>query len=224
MPAVRPAMVNRETDFVLPKKLWSTWIPENGSRAIIRALSASEEAALENRAAELRAGLVAMQREQRDDARAALHGMLGGFRSLRQAGEDAETAVEVLLAVLREFPAWAIEDACLRIAQRRADCDPPLDPRWAPSDGQIYEIVDRIVKHYRTTLTATQALLAAPVEVPQEPRPSRAEIEAKLGRKIGDPPAAPEIDGKHAMRVAAELAERKARRDAESTGPPASAA
>lgn len=175
---------------------------------------ARERSALEARAAELSAGLRAFEREEREVVRSTLHAMLGGFRSLRESGEDAETAVEILLAVLREFPTWAIEEACMRIAQHKADADPPLDPRWAPSDAQIYQIVADLVQPHRQTLQRVQALLSAPVEIPQpQERISRAEIEAKLGREIKERQQFE--DGGYAARVAADLAARKAARQAQ---------
>lgn len=155
-----------------------------------------------------------MQEDERDRARAALHALLGGYRSLRESGEDAQTAVEVLLAVLREFPVWAIEEACLRIAQNRVDTKPPLDPRWAPSNTQIYQIVAEMVRHFRARLVSATALLTAPVEEPVAVHPERSQVESALGRTIGDRPQRDvhdEIDGQHANRVAADIAARKAR-------------
>lgn len=184
-----------------------------------------EKAIIQKRNTDLEGGLIPFMPEQRDEVRSALHAMLGGFRSLRETGDDAETAVEVLLAVLREFPAWAIDETCLRIAQCDIAIDPPLDRRWAPSDAQIHACVTAIIRPYRDTLRAARALLAAQVATPEPQRPSRAEIEAKLGRSIGE--AQSVNDGKHAQRVAADLAARKALHESapppsqeESTGPP----
>lgn len=223
---MRPKLLDRETDFELPRKLWENWIPANGKRSIVREFTDAERAAVQRRHTELSQGLEPYLPQQRDRIRAPLHAMLGGFRSLRESGEDAETAVEVLLAVLRDFPAWAIEEACMRIARRDIDIDPPLDRRWAPSDSQIYAVVTAIVQPFRKALATAQALLDAPVALPPAPRPSRAEIEAKLGRSVSDrsasasaTPAPAEIsDGKHAQRVMEDLKRRKALAEANSQG------
>lgn len=217
-PAVRPKLLDREVDIELPRKLWDNWIPSRGKRAIVRAFTDAERGGLQKRHAELTRGLEPFLPQQRDRIRAPLHAMLGGFRSLRESGEDAETAVEVLLAVLRDFPAWAIEEACMRIARRDIDIDPPLDRRWAPSDSQIYAVVSAIVQPFRKALATAQALLDAPVALPPAPRPSRVEIETKLGRAVSDrsavattTPVPTEIgDGKHAQRVMEDLKRRKA--------------
>jgi hypothetical protein len=221
---VRPKILDREADFDLPRKLWENWIPTNGKRGIVRAFTESERGCVQRRLAELTSGLAPFLPEQRGQIRAPLHAMLGGFRSLRESGEDAETAVEVLLAVLRDFPAWAIEEACIRIARQDIDIDPALDRRWAPSDSQIYAAVSAIVQPYRKALATAQALLDAPVALPPAPRPSRAEIEAKLGRAVSDrsavaatTPVPTEIgDGKHAQRVMEDLRRRKALAEASS--------
>lgn len=215
---MRPKVLDREADIDLPRKLWENWIPANGKRAIVRAFTDAERGCVQRRHAELTHGLEPFLPQQRDRIRAPVHAMLGGFRSLRESGEDAETAVEVLLAVLRDFPAWAIEEACIRIARRDIDIDPPLDRRWAPSDSQIYAVVSAIVQPFRKALATAQALLDAPVALPPAPRPSRAEIETTLGRAVSDrsavvtaPPVPAEIgDGKHAQRVMEDLRRRKA--------------
>lgn len=221
---MRPKLLDREADHDLPRKLWENWIPANGKRAIVRAFTDAELAAVQRRHTELSRGLEPFLPQQRDRIRAPLHAMLGGFRSLRESGQDAETAVEVLLAVLRDFPAWAIEEACIRIARHDIDIDPPLDRRWAPSDSQIYAVVTAIVQPFRKALATAQALLDAPVALPPAPRPSRAEIEAKLGRGVNDRAASAaavptEIgDGKHAQRVMEDLKRRKALAEASSQG------
>jgi hypothetical protein len=218
-PAVRPKLLDQEADFELPRKLWERWIPAKGKRAIVRAFTDAERDCVQRRYAELTRGLEPFLPQQRDRIRAPLHAMLGGFRSLRESGEDAETAVEVLLAVLRDFPAWAIEEACIRIARRDIEIDPPLDRRWAPSDSQIYAAVSAIVQPFRKALTTAQALLDAPVALPPAPsraEPSRDRIEAPSRPQR---PVPAEIgDGKHAQRVMEDLRRRKALAEANSQG------
>lgn len=136
--------------------------------------------------------------------------MFGGFRSMRQEGDAAEGIVMVTASVLREFPVWAIEKACIRIARNQAG----LDPRYPPHDTQVYMVVAEVVREFRETLKTVEALLFAPVEKPlplPHPKPRSAEYQPL---PVGADPNAPlqmPPDGKHAARVAAELAERKAR-------------
>jgi hypothetical protein len=186
--AERPALVVPEADSEIPSKVWSAWIPNIGKREITRVLTEGERKTLELRENTLRAGLAPDIDSQADNARSALHAMLGGFRSLRERDQDAEAAVEVLLAVLRDFPVWAIEEGCLRIAQRRTGLHDPPSERWPPSDAQIHAVVSKVVEPYRETLAKTQALLAAPVEeLPAiTARPTRTALESKLGRAIAD--------------------------------------
>lgn len=197
--------------------MWSNWIPDHGAREIVRALTPTNRAALQHRAAELINGLRPFTAAEANEVDAALHGMLSGFRALaRQEGEYADASVEVLRAVLREFPPWAIIEGCLQIARGKV---PDLDHRYAPNDVQVCDVVAAIVAPARENLDNAMALLRAPVETPEPPRPAREEIEAKLGRPIGERPMKPmpkpwEGDGKHALRVAADLEARRRRREA----------
>jgi hypothetical protein len=180
-----------------------------GPRSIVRELTHTERATLQRRQYALQCGLLAFQGQERDQVRGALHAMLGGFRSLRERDDNAETSVEVLLAVLRDFPAWAVEEACLRIAQQRTEIDPPLDPRWPPNDGQVHALVAAVVAPYRQNLTTASALLAAPVEQPAPPPvPPQHDWHIWFWRMNNN-----RGDGQHAARVAEELAARKARRE-----------
>jgi hypothetical protein len=83
---------------------------------------------------------------------------------------------------------------------------------------QVCDVVAAIVSSARENLDNTMALLRAPVEEPERPRPTQAELEAKLGRPIGQRPRKPipapwEGDGRHAERVAADLEARRRRRE-----------
>jgi hypothetical protein len=143
---------------------------------------------------------------------AELAAMLSGFRANRQQGEDGEAMVEVTRRVLREFPAWAISRACLLIATNQAEVDGKrLDRRFAPNDTEIHAVVSAVVKMRREALASAQALLGAPVASKPEPAGPRLiqhdwhVFDWHKFTRIGD--------GKHAQRVAADLAARKARRE-----------
>lgn len=217
LPAARPPLVNVEADSKIPLRVWANWIPVHGHRPLVRALTEDEHSIVARRARELDEGLKPFQEGEKDRVRAALHAMLGGFRSLKARDENAEASVEVLLCVLRDFPAWAIDAAAMRIAKREAG----LDPRWPPNDAEIHAVVSAVVEPYIGVRDRLQSLLAAPVEKPQpierpQPQHDWHVFKWRQYQFVGD--------GKHAARVLAELAERKARNDQRTaTGPPAAA-
>lgn len=211
-----PRYFDRRCDVEL-QRLFSAWIPDDGARAVRRALTGEERGALMARERELAGALHPYLPGERDAVEAQLAGMFTGFRSMRQQGEDAEGIVATTAAVLQPFPVWAIAKACMKIARREAG----LDPRFAPNDTEIFGVVDAIVKDYRKTLATVEALLIAPVEgepraLPAPPPIDPGELDAmrlRLQGKLTSGPAFEkrEPDGKHAERVAADLAARRKR-------------
>jgi hypothetical protein len=220
MPSGPPALLDKAADYEIPAKVWSNWKPAHSRREIVRTLNAGERAILQRRAYALECGLMPYAGGDRDGIKASLLAMFSGFRSLRQEGEDIIATAEITCIVLRDFPAWAIEQACLRIARHESGIEEiDSSPKWAPSDVLVYDAVKAVVVPYRKALDSAQSLLSAPVEQPEDARPTRAEVEAKLGRPITDrkvveavePPQ--KYDGKHAQRIAADLAARKVRNE-----------
>jgi hypothetical protein len=189
-----PVRFDKLVDYELPRRM-ICFRPTTGPFEIRREMRPDERAAAEARAAALEIALLPHGDSARSEIEAAIAGMLSGFRSMRQGEDDAATAVAITRAVLREFPAWAILQGCLKIARRETRCD----PRFAPNDAEIVEVVRSIVKPYREAFDAASALLVAVV---QDARPVAA-VPRELP-KIGD--------GKHGERVAADLERRKAER------------
>jgi hypothetical protein len=216
-----PVWVDKETDIEIPRAIFENWIPVHGPRAIVRALTPTEHAKVDSRAVALENALKPFGDEDRHAVRASINGLFSGFRSMRQQGDDARAVVDVTVAVLREFPAWAITQACGRIVRG----DTELDRRFAPNDTELYDVVASIVKMYRDAHKTAVALLSAPIAAPlptptAKSRPSADEIEAKLGRPlIGRPPSGQMAsvplpgDGNHAKRIAEDLARRRARNE-----------
>ena len=133
------------------------------------------------------------------------NGMFGGFRAMRQRGEDALATLEVLTSVLSEFPAWAIIRGCIQIAREKH--------KWAPNDGEIYDAVKTIVKLYETHCWQALALLDAPVEASSKPVPTDSQSCPE------EQQASPNhCDGKHWNRIGADLQAREARKAAEGPG------
>ena len=218
---VRPQYWVREVDAELPARLWAHWIPNDGPRAIRRPLRADERVAIAARADAIKVGIVGFLASERVAVDRELSAMLGGFRSMRQQDDEVAAIVDNLLVVLREFPLWAIAQACLDIARGQAG----LDRRFPPNDSQIYEVVEKIVRPYRKQLAEHQALLIAPVEEPEPPReqkPERRDLDHRMLAAAYRPeilakrealrrPKPP--DNKHAARVAADLAQRRQGRE-----------
>jgi hypothetical protein len=203
-----PRYFVRETDIEM-RRLFSAVRVDGRPQTIVRELTRDEHRALTERATELRATLWPYVQGERDEIEASIAAMLGGFRSMRQSEDAAADIVAVTASILREFPAWAITKACVKIAQNEAG----LDPKWPPNDVQIHAIVSDIVREYRATLVNVEALLVAPVEYRTAlPAPSIAPNDV---RPTGIEPHAPLIerrpaDGNHALRVAADIAAKKA--------------
>lgn len=200
-PATRPALVDREADYTIPALVFTAWVPEHGLRPIRRALTDRERSIAQVRSRALTSGLRPLVPCEHNIVRSALHGMFGGFRSMRQTDDNAEMAVEVLLHVLREFPAWAIEEASIRIATNQTD----LSDVWPPNDAQIYAVVSGIVAPYRKALVTVNGILAAPIEPPpvkhvEPPLPTREEMAAQaalLAQQPQERAAKPAGDGNH---------------------------
>jgi hypothetical protein len=208
-----PALLERYTDYEL-RRLYSAWRPDRGPREIVRALEPGERAALAVRDATLRAGLAGYHPSERDRVKAQVGAMLGGFRSMRQTDVDVAGALEAAAAVLRAFPLWAITKGCLQIARGETD----LDRHWPPNDSEIHDVVARVVQPYRSTLEVIDGLLTATVR-PQPLPPPPVITPPNDVRPFGADPSAPLIeprqnDGQHAARVAAQLAAKRAEREA----------
>lgn len=201
-----PALFDRETDLALPRRLFATIIVDGRPREIVRALTGEERTQITVRRDTLRVGLAPFAPRDSDKVSSAIAAMLGGFRSMRQDGEDAEDLVAVTRFILREFPRWAIEEGCLLIAQGRAG----IDRRFPPNDAQIHAVVVEAVRLRRATLATMDALLTAPIEPPEARRP----LTQGRPRSTGLANGAPRDTG-HAARVLADIAARKAQQPIE---------
>ena len=123
--------------------------------------------------------------------------------------EDVEATLTIAAGVLRDFPAWGIERACLKIARHEVG----LDARYAPNDGQIADVVREVLRPYRQALEQASGLLAGSVEAgaaippPRSQRPSYEELVQRCridGLMIGE---SRHDDGERAKRQQAEQPE-----------------
>lgn len=143
--------------------------------------------------------------------------MFTGFRYMRLQGWSVSAAVGITLAVLREFPRWAIARGCMKIIRREAG----LDTRFSPNDSEIYAVVAGIMREHRSNLDMVRALLGAEVAERGTPRPKGPPQPAPRPPSGHLAPITPWRcgDGKHAQRVAAGLAVRRARNDGGEAAP-----
>jgi hypothetical protein len=206
-----PVLLDRECDIGLPRELFEPWIPDTGKRAIVRALTAEECAKIEARANALEDALKPFTKGDEHIVRATINGLFSGFRAMRQQHEDARAVVDVTLAVLREFPAWAIARACGKIVRGEAR----VDRRFAPNDGEIFDVVTGVVRPYRENLRQAEALLDAPLVEPPPLRPSGllSPIRPQPEKAPQRPPIGPLTKSRREA-LMADLAARKARNDA----------
>src|SRR5262249_35684538 len=115
------------------------------------------------------------------------------------------------MAVLREFPAWAITQACRKIV-----CgETILDRRFAPNDTEVFDVVADVVRRYRENLGQAKALLDAPVDEPLPREQSRglAPIRPRPEKALQRPQVEPMTESRR-QALMADLTARKARNDA----------
>ncbi len=190
-----PVRLDRECDIELPRQLFAGW----------------ERDKVEARAAALEDALKPFAATDQHAVRASINGLFSGYRSMRQQGDDARAIVDVTMAVLREFPAWAIAQACRKIICGQTK----LDRRFPPNDTELFDIVADVVRLYGENLMQAKALLDAPVEEPRFRGPSGPF--ASIGPRPEKARQRPEVESMTKSRreaLMADLAARKARNDA----------
>jgi len=133
-------------------------------------------------------------------------GMIGAFPVMQKY--DQTTALGMVgayLSTARERPHWAIVKAAAMIRSGNAG----LNPGFCPSEPEFNILVGRLVEPYLEALRRAERLLTAKIEPSAQPEPRLPEAKS---------PPATISDGKHASRVMAELAARKAHRGAPQLG------
>lgn len=183
---------------------------DKGVRLLNRMLTDDERALLVRRQHMLE---IAGTPATADESTFEIQKMLSGFPSFR-AGEAESAVIEVQYAsVLRQFPVWAIRDACAEISSGRLVADEvlSLNPAFPPSAEQVAIVTRREVRAMERELAEVQEVLAGRVE-DAVPRPSRAEIEAKLGRQPA--PRREPMTDQRCSNIAADLAIRRSRNEA----------
>jgi hypothetical protein len=133
------------------------WRPTTGPVELSRALTDVETSAVAARATALELALMPHDQDEREAVESALAAMFSGFRQMRQTGESVEATVAIARMVLREFPAWAIQEACLKIARGQAG----IDRRWPPNDAQLCELVSSLLFRRKRALDDARLLLSA---------------------------------------------------------------
>lgn len=213
-----PTLFDREADRVIPDRVLA-WIGSDGVAEIRRPLTDAERAALERRASDLHRALVPWSNADRRQLEGELALMLGGFATMQRLDEiAAKGLVAQYLQLTRDRPFWAVVQVCRKI--RIGDAGLPT--QYCPNEAEFNSVLRRVVSPYERQLLQARRVLEAKVQPPPPLKLTRTELEAKLGRPLPQTVASNEVkstpmpigDGKHAERVLADLAARKARREA----------
>lgn len=105
---------------------------------------------------------------ENDRVALAVLDMQNGFSSLRGDEEASAARVDSALRLLAEFPAWAIEKACMAIRRdgvyREVRGSMRFDRQWPPTDSELVDAVRRELRLYRDPYDRCVALLTATVE------------------------------------------------------------
>ena len=176
-----PVAFDRDVDQEIPRAVLTAWKPDGNARPLRRPLTVGEHGAVEARAAALDLALKPYGEDQQATVEMNLGAMFNGFRAMRQQDEDVDATLAIAAGVLRDFPAWAVERACLKIARHEVG----LDARYAPNDGQIADVVRELLRPYRQAFEQASGLLSGSVEAeaaippPRSQRPSYDELVAR---------------------------------------------
>jgi hypothetical protein len=134
----------------------------SGRIELRRALTTDERKLTQARYADVTKAIESFSTEREaSEVKLDLMAMFAGFRNMRQQDDSSRNTVMILMGLLREFPAWAIRKACLKIVK---DSDADRDPRWPPNDSEILKAVRVFVDPYRESGIRAQKLLEARVE------------------------------------------------------------
>jgi hypothetical protein len=210
-----PVPFDREADRSIPDRVLM-WMGSNGEAELRHPLQPAERTALQRRAGELRSALAPWPPSSRDELEGEVSLMLNVPANRGLDETAAMGLVAQYLQLTRTRPHWAIVKVCRMVRLGKAG----LPPAYCPTEAEFNLLIDREVGHYERALAKGQKVLDAKVHPPEPPKPTQAEIEANLGRPIGEAKvevktarAVYRADGSHAARVMADIAARKAQRE-----------
>jgi hypothetical protein len=211
-----PTGFDREADRGIPDRVLM-WTASNGEAQLRRTLQPAERTALQRRAGELRSALAPWPPSSRDELQGQVLLMLNypANRGIDEASAGATAAQ--YLQLNRNRPHWAIVKVCYDVRRGKAG----LPPAYCPTEPEFNRLIEGEVVHYERLLTQAQRLLDAKVRPPDPPKPTRVEMEARFPPVGASPaveanvrPPSTANDGNHATRVMADIAARKAQREA----------
>lgn len=164
-----PRISSRSTDVEIPNRVWSSWIPRDDPRRLVRALTLGERAELEERRDELAPALVSLRdvvgfESVVDEVVLAIMDMFGSYRSMRQTSVEAMALAESTYRAMCAFPAWAVVKVCGSIQLNGVWRDGKFDRQWAPNDSEVAHAVRLEIAFYEQRHRETVALLSATVE------------------------------------------------------------
>jgi hypothetical protein len=209
-----PALVSIETDRTIPDRVLM-WTGSDGVAELRRPLQPAERTALQRRAGELRSALAPWPPSSQDELEGEVSLMLN-VPANRGLDETAAMGfVAQYLQLTRGRPHWAIVKVCRMVRLGKAG----LPPAYCLTEAEFNLLIDREVAYYERALTKAQKVLDAKVQPPDPPKPTRAEMEARLRPPVASAsaeitaPALSADDGNHAARVMADIAARRAQRE-----------
>jgi hypothetical protein len=161
------------------------WTSAAGQLELARPLTGEETAWLSVRMHALERALEPWRGDSRDDLLGVISRMLGGFPNMQRHDRVAALGIAMAyLEVAAECPPWAILKACQLVRRGKAG----LNPSFCPTEPEFNILARRLLAPYVEALRRARQLLDADVREELKPKLGRKEIEAKLGRKIRDPP------------------------------------
>lgn len=160
-----PPVRNQITDIDIPNSAWARWIENGKPRQLRRELSSMETVMLLDRRAELERMVAPYSPRELDAVSLALGDMYGGFTSMaNMSDQQAAVRLDGALRVLSDFPAWAIQKACLSIQMNGVWREGKFDRRWPPNDSEIVDATRQEARLYSDQHKSATDLLAAEVE------------------------------------------------------------
>lgn len=157
----KPPTMDQIADIEIPRTIWSTWTEAGRDKKLRRPLSEAEHTALEKRRDELAPWVCGYHAEELDDVSLALIDLFSGFQSM--TAEVGAARVDSVARLLKDFPAWAIENVSTKIRLRGYTRDGKIERHWAPTDPEVVDLLKIEVALYGRSHDNAVALLTAEV-------------------------------------------------------------
>jgi hypothetical protein len=190
----------------LSRELQRGTVNDEGKRLLTRLPTEQERGLLRGRLNYLHAALMPAQAAE---CATEIARLLAGYLSAKSP--DPQMTIAQYVHQLRDLPLWAIRRATEPEACSHLD---GYNPAFAPSAEQLCIVAKGQLAQAQREWVELGEILAGQIEQKRQ-RPTREDLEAKLGRPL---PNLPRGDGGHMRRVLADIEARKARDEARAAG------